>query len=376
MKYPVPLQRELKILASGRQVRKKQYNNIKEMKRFFFIILGSINICLAHAQSFNGQYISEWQWDMNKNTNLINQLRLELSVPIGKGKDSFEAATLHVAKTNDGIIDDWQGFSNIDADNNFAMLAVLGYMHEWNSGHLFVGVRNVNEDFFTSDVTALFQNSSEGIFPTVASSYPIANYPYSGLTLYFDVTKGKWTFRNSLYNGAGYNGWKAHDNPFLVRPKKDGIFNMSQLEYNDKGGKYFAGAAVHTRQYPINEDGEMVSADESKGKTTCAWWVYGEQSVWKAGDKNISCMVQYSENTSHQNACYRYAELDGAYLDEKNECGLSGQYARFRQGSEYSLEVTWKRQLTESISLQPSFQYIKNDNGDFTALSARLYVSF
>ena len=236
------------------------------MKRIIFIILGCINICLAYAQSFNGQYISEWQWDMNRNTNLINQLRLELSVPIGKGKDSFEAATLHVAKTNDGIIDDWQGFSNIDADNNFAMLAVLGYMHEWNSGHLFVGVRNVNEDFFTSDVTALFQNSSEGIFPTVASSYPIANYPYSGLTLYFDVTKGKWTFRNSLYNGVGYNGWKAHDNPFLVRPKKDGIFNMSQLEYNDKGGKYFAGAAVHTRQYPINEDGEMVPADNPRAR--------------------------------------------------------------------------------------------------------------
>lgn len=64
------------------------------MKRIIFIILGCIHICLAHAQSFNGQYISEWQWDMNKNTNLTNQLRLELSVPIGKGKDSFEAATL------------------------------------------------------------------------------------------------------------------------------------------------------------------------------------------------------------------------------------------------------------------------------------------
>lgn len=86
------------------------------MKRIIFIILGCIHICLAHAQNFNGQYISEWQWDMNKNTNLTNQLRLELSVPIGKGKDSFEAATLHVAKTNDGIIDDWQSFSNIDAE--------------------------------------------------------------------------------------------------------------------------------------------------------------------------------------------------------------------------------------------------------------------
>ena len=58
----------------------------KEMKRIIFITLGSINICLAYAQSFNGQYISEWQWYMNKNTNLINQLRLELSVPIGKRK--------------------------------------------------------------------------------------------------------------------------------------------------------------------------------------------------------------------------------------------------------------------------------------------------
>lgn len=109
------------------------------MKRIIFIILGYINICLAHAQSFNGQYISEWQWDMNKNTNLINQLRLELSVPIGKGKDSFEAATLHVAKTNDGIIDDWQGFSNIDADNNFAMLAVLGLHARVEFGHLVCG---------------------------------------------------------------------------------------------------------------------------------------------------------------------------------------------------------------------------------------------
>lgn len=87
-------------------------------------------------------------------------------------------------------------------------------------------------------------------------------------------------------------------------------------------------------------------------------------------------MVQYSENTSHQNACYRYAEVGGSYQDEKNECGLSAQYARFQQGTECSLEATWKRPLTESISIQPSFQYIKNDNGDFTALCARLYVSF
>ena len=34
----------------------------------------------------------------------------------------------------------------------------------WKKARLFVGVRNVNEDFFTSDVTSLFTGSSCGIF--------------------------------------------------------------------------------------------------------------------------------------------------------------------------------------------------------------------
>lgn len=200
------------------------------MYRIILMMLACLNAYALQAQNFSGEYTTEWQWDMNNKTNWLNQLRLNLSIPIGKGNDSFEAATLHVAKTNETIIDDWQGFSNIEADNLFATIAVLGYMHEWKAGHLFVGVRNVNEDFFTSDVTSLFANGSGGIFPTISASYPIANYPFSGLTIYFDVTKGGWTFRNSIYNGAGYNGWRHNDNPFIIKPKKDGIFNMSQID--------------------------------------------------------------------------------------------------------------------------------------------------
>ena len=311
------------------------------MNRILFIILlGSINICLARAQSISGVYTTEWQWNMKQKTNWVNQLRLDMSLPLGKGNNSIEAATLHVAKTDDTIIGDWQGFSNIEADNMFAAIAVLGFMHEWKSGHVFAGVRNVNEDFFTSDVTSLFLNGSEGIFPTIAASYPIANYPLSGLTLYFDVTRGAWTFRNSLYNGVGYNGWKRHDNPFLVRPKKDGIFNISQLEYSHGGSHFFAGAAVHNRQFPINEDGEMATAEESFSHTTCAWWIYGEQTVWAAADRSVACMAQYSENTCRDNGCRRYAEAGCAYADNSNECGLSAQYVRFHQGTECSVELT------------------------------------
>ena len=348
------------------------------MNRILFIILllCSINVCQSSAQSISGVYTTEWQWNMKQKTNWVNQLRLDMSLPLGKGNNSIEVATLHVAKTDDTIIDDWQGFSNIEADNMFAAIAVLGFMHEWKSGHVFLGVRNVNEDFFTSDVTSLFLNGSEGIFPTIAASYPIANYPLSGLTLYFDVTRGAWTFRNSLYNGVGYNGWKRHDNSFLVRPAKDGVFNISQLEYSHGGSRYFAGAAVHNRQFPINEDGEMATAEESFSHTTCAWWIYGEQQLWSIADKSLTAMLQYSENASRESCCYRYAAAGCTYKDSHNECGLSGLYARYQQGKEYTLELTFKRQLSESISIQPSFQYISNDDGDFTAAALRLCYSF
>ena len=368
-------------------------NIMNNIKRKIWLILFSIAPCLSFAQEFSGELTSEWQWDMNKRTNWVNLLRLNMRLPLANGKGAFEAATLHVAKTKEEtILADWQGFSNIEADNMFAAIAVLGYMHTWQNAHLFVGVRNVNEDFFTSDVTSLFTNSSCGIFPTIAASYPIANYPFSGLTLYFDVTRGPWTFKNSLYNGMGYNGWKGNDNPFLVRPKRDGVFNISQLEYSANDARYFAGLTVHTRQHLtcgqegfVTTDGssasenngeEAVSTEKTTNKTTFAWWLYGEQPVWTAGDRSVVCMAQYSENTSHKNKCYRYAEVGCAYRDSLNECGLSGQYARFQEGNEWSMELTWRRQLSETVAVQPSFQYVNNANGQFTVLSARLCLSF
>ena len=343
--------------------------------KYIFLLLSIIS-CQTKAQVFSGEYNAEWQWDCNKNNNFINQLQLELNIPVFRGRGTIQAATLHLAKTNGSVIDDWQGYSNIEADNMFASIAVLGYMHELKGAHFFIGVRNVNEDFFTSDVTSLFANSSCGIFPTIAASYPIANYPFSGLTAYFDVESSGWTFRNSLYNGAGYNGWKRHDNPFIVRPAKDGIFNISQLEYSCKDAKYFAGVAVSTRQYSIDTDGNMLSSDYAHSKTTCAWWVYGEQPVWRVGKKGISCMLQYSENTCRKNGCSRYGEIGGAYNDSLNNCGISAQYARFRQGEEYSVEVTWRYQLREHLSIQPSCQYISNKNGNFITLCTRIKYDF
>lgn len=84
----------------------------------------------------------------------------------------------------------------------------------------------------------------------------------------------------------------------------------------------------------------MATAEESFSHTTCAWWIYGEQTVWAAADRSVACMAQYSENTCRDNGCRRYAEAGCAYADNSNECGLSAQYVRFHQGTECSVELT------------------------------------
>ncbi|MFK2360313.1 hypothetical protein ACIXNL_20120 [Bacteroides fragilis] len=60
--------------------------------------------------------------------------------------------------------------------------------------------------FFTFNITFLFTSGSCGLFPTVSASYSIANYSFSGLTVYFDMSFGGWFLKNSLCDGAGYNG--------------------------------------------------------------------------------------------------------------------------------------------------------------------------
>lgn len=84
----------------------------------------------------------------------------------------------------------------------------------------------------------------------------------------------------------------------------------------------------------------------------------------------------YSESTSRENGCYRYGEIGGAYRDNRNECGVSGRYARFQQGKEYSVEATWRRNFGKSLWVQPAFQSVSNGDGDYVVLITRLGYEF
>ena len=81
--------------------------------------------CLA-AQETGIAYTSEFQTDFRKGTKWVNLLRAEFEFPIGKNF-GMEMASISIAETHERpLIDDWQGFSNIEEENTPLALAVLG----------------------------------------------------------------------------------------------------------------------------------------------------------------------------------------------------------------------------------------------------------
>ncbi len=359
------------------------------------LAVGCVISSTAFSQTISGEYTGEWAWGMSTGrTNFVNHLRFDFEWSPWKN-GTFQVATQHVAVAHSAgpgpVIDDMQLYSNVYEENNIAAIAILGYKHEWEHFDLFVGVRNSNEDFFTSEATSLFTSSSPGIFPTIAASYPIPSYPVSSLNVTFNIMFGNWTITNALYNGVGYCGWKGSDNPFLVRPKRDGIFDELQLSYETEKNFYSIGAGMHTKEFTFDDEGEEL---DRRNKFSAALWAYGEQDVWEgADDQKVRLMAQASFNTNKNSACTSYFELGGLYQYKNNTFGLSAQYARFHEMSlldeevdnplfekigtdEWSLELTWHHEFSEHISIQPAFHYVNTGGDNNTVLLGRFIYSF
>ena len=340
------------------------------MKRLLLLMaLAGQGICLT-AQTLRLPYATEVQYNFKGDCNWVHLLRPEMSFPLD-ARSSLELATYHAAKTaRERIVPDLQTFSNIELDQRVmpCALAVAGYARSTERSLLFIGIRNVNEDYFADPATSLFTNSSNGIFPTLSANLPLPNYPLSAWGVHYAGESRRLGWQASLYNGRSGGGWHA----FSFRPQHDGFFFIADGLYKAEkpGGRYHAGIVLH-EGFGENVDGVRQTARRC---VRGAWWVYGEQKLGRA----LNLLAQYSEAFGGMNECRRYGELGCVWETggkKGGRLGLSCQHAAFPDGGEWSGEVTYRRPLAGCIDCQPSFQLIHNRLGTFTAVSLRLSLS-
>lgn len=293
-------------------------------------------------------YISELQSNTHGNVNFLNQLSISARLPLGK-RFALEGQTISFVKTRENsIADDEQGFSNIEADNIALTLAVLDL--EWNINEfhtLEFGIRNMNNDYFTSDVTSLFINSSCGVFPTIANNYPIANYPVTSIGMHYAFKKEKYEIQASLYNGVASDKFTGEENMFRFCPKSDGVFGLTQFEYRNNGSQYFAGVAIHHGAIESELD-----LDKKDTKTTL--WTYAEQRL----SDQISLIAGYSHAFHIHNQCTDFIGLGGNCHLRNWELGLFADIAKFRHLTERAIELTAKYTINDFMYIQPAIHLI------------------
>lgn len=352
------------------------------MKKNKIILLAFMTALPAGAATQNIQieYITEWQTNMKKRMNWVNLLTVSVGIPTSQlhlwENGEFNFSSKSIFKTSeDRIADDRQTFSNIEETNRLFNLAILGYTHRWRGIALFAGIRNVNEDYFTSPYTSLFTNSSCGIYPTISAHYPLANYPLSGLCLHAAFRWGQgWSAQSSLYNGVAYEPFGAESSIFTFRPKRDGVFNMTEINYtlNSKyNGNYTGGIAVHSSMPDNDESGGEEQAPPQTKEVNASGWIGLEQAVYRQAEKEVGVLAQYSAALTDKATCNHYLGtgimLKGFVLrGRQEELGLFVNRATFGNGTETVAEITWKVALNKHFTLQPAFHFIKQGEATYT----------
>lgn len=325
------------------------------MNRSFLLITAiACGIAAASGQTATLEYTGELQTDFQSNYNFVNLLHLTLDHKASKSV-TLNLATISTVKTNEHIINDIQGFSNIEADNMPLAIAVAGVTWSINeSNSIFAGIRRVDEDYFTSDVTGLFTNASCGIYPTLSCNYPVATFPDAAMGLHYRHEAKLWAVQTSVYNGTGHHRFSGSDNVFRVCPGSDGVLTMLQGEYHGSNGDYFAGAAMHY--------GKLYDLDRRKARTTA--WTYAEQHI----TPSVSLIAGYSHAFDKNSLCSDFAGVGAMWHKDKVQAGIYSDVASFADFNEWATEITCRYELNEHISLQPAVHYIHNSDNKVAAI--------
>lgn len=345
-------------------------NYLLHTSLFIYVFTTGLSFGLS-AQEIAINYTTELQYNLNTQVNWVNLLDINAMVTTEQlhlwKNGEFNYASISILKTSkERIANDLQTFSNIEEDNLIYAPSILGYTQTVHNVRLFGGLRNVNADYFTAPYTSLFTNSSCGIYATLSSNYPLANYPLSAMCLHMEYQPDShWLIKSSLYNGIAYEPYRKGNSIFTIRPGKDGIFNMTEINYTQNStyyGSYHLGSAIHS--------GMPVEANFTQ-------WGSIEQCIYNSKEREIGLLAQYSYTPSLHNTCRQYygvGLLFKGWLTEarNDQLGIFINRAKFGANNETAAELTWKYPINTYLDIQPAFHFIVNKEASYAIGLVRL----
>ena len=296
---------------------------------------------------------------------------------------------------------DFQGFSNIDLDDDVDQLAELWY-EQWlleDTVRIKFGKVDANSEFAFIDSASNFINSSAGVSPTIlglptysdpATSVNVFAYPTEHLYMGFGLYDGAQAVDGVATGRRGprtfFDG-DLSDDYFLI-----GETGLTWDTFNGWGpGRFAIGGWHHTGAFETfggaTDEGteglyvlleshignaSLSAANEEQGLSAFLQYGYADENVSDAKHHIAAGLTAFGAIPGRED------DIAGVYLSyvdlsDANGAGLGDH--------ETVLELFYKFQITPFLSIQPDLQFVVNPSGrddiDDTVIGAlRLELTF
>ncbi|MFZ5952876.1 MAG: carbohydrate porin [Candidatus Rifleibacteriota bacterium] len=359
--------------------------------------------------NYTGEYIKvQDNYDGKRKSVYLDNLSLSLNVDFEKAglarNGSFFVSLLgnsggnitgeHLDNSGIGRIGDLQVLSNIETNESFRLYELF-FEKPFGKGRLLVGLRDMNADFYASEFSSFFTNSSFGIGPDVAQNAPVSIFNVTAPTirLSYDLNENL-TLQGAIIDGQPGSA-DDNRNGFGLRISPDeGFFGILEAQYRHKlfskdlDGSLKIGTWKHTGKFDdvINTDasGEAISRDGNWGT-----YMLIDQKLWvrkSNPDSHIGGFIQIGGLTPTDrsgiekyfgggivfNAPFANRPND-AFGIAVNQAETNSRVRDFNIASgnigltkERVFEVDYSCQVNDWLSIKPYIQVIKNVSADPT----------
>ena len=295
------------------------------------------------------------------------------SAKLWKGGNFFiNGAATHGDTPSSKYIGDFQVASNIEAGNHI-YLHEFWYKQTFSRFEFTVGLQDLNIDYIASENGGLFLNSSFGIPALISSNIPVPIFPLTNLGISTKVNvSDAFAFQAALFDGCPTDFTNNTYNTNWDVSSKDGAFVISELQFTSSfkklAGTYKAGYYYHTGHVQQLEDG----SEQEVFEQNYGLYAIADQQIWQSGSekKSMSLFGQFALSPKHINNLHYYfgggLSFTGLINRIDNTIGLAIAHSRFHTPTvlnETAIELFYKIQITQNISIQPDFQYIINPMG-------------
>lgn len=290
-----------------------------------------------------------------------------------KGGQFFvNVGNTHGGEPSKDLVGDIQGVSNIEA-GNLTFMYELWYKQKLGNMEIGFGLQDLNVDFASSENGTLFTNSSFGIHSSIADNVTSAIFPLTalGLNLSYQISENK-LFKIAIFDGTPDD---YENNPYNLNwqvNQEQGYLLVSEFQLDrsliqNKRGTYKFGAYFH-------EHRDTIDLEQKNGGI----YFVADQQITNSLSFFSQLGISPKKLNKHNLYCSFGFNCQGIFAKRPDDVmGFAVAYAKIDNniGSETSLELTYKLNLTTNLYLRPDIQYIINPAGTDVKLPNALVAS-